>query len=135
MVPIEASSDADVPQVPYAPERLPLFKRQYANTIFTGEPWLPLRRRAKRLGVSSDARARVAALPTGSKAPDPACYGHTQFHLVPDRYHRDRLARRQQSDQVEVFLRANAIASLFAWTAAQASYQGPASKRTAHCRF
>ncbi|XP_051922833.1 39S ribosomal protein S30, mitochondrial [Hippocampus zosterae] len=95
LVPIEASYDADVPEVLYAPDRLPLFKRQYANTIFTG-----------------------------SKAPDPACYGHTQFHLVPDRYHRDRLARRQQSDQVEVFLRANAIASLFAWTAAQASYQG-----------
>ncbi|XP_019731755.1 large ribosomal subunit protein mL65 [Hippocampus comes] len=95
LVPIEASYDADVPEVPYAPDRLPLFRRQYANTIFTG-----------------------------SKAPDPACYGHTQFHLVPDRYHRDRLARRRQSDQVEVFLRANAIASLFAWTAAQASYQG-----------
>lgn len=61
---------------------------------------------------------------TGSKLPDPACYGHTQFHLVPDRYHRDKMANRQQSDQVEVFLRANGIASLFAWTGAQAMYQG-----------
>lgn len=61
---------------------------------------------------------------TGAKLPDPACYGHTQFHLVPDRYHRDRMARRQQSDQVEVFLRANGLASLFAWTGAQAMYQG-----------
>ncbi|XP_049619255.1 large ribosomal subunit protein mL65 [Syngnathus scovelli] len=95
LVPMEASYDADVPEVPYSPSCLPLFKRQYTNTIFTG-----------------------------SKVPDPACYGHTQFHLVPDRYHRDRMARRQQSDQVEVFLRAHAIASLFAWTAAQASYQG-----------
>lgn len=61
---------------------------------------------------------------TGSKLPDPACYGHTQFHLVPDRYHRDRMANLQQSDQVEAFLRANGIASLFAWTGAQAMYQG-----------
>ncbi|XP_054628344.1 39S ribosomal protein S30, mitochondrial [Dunckerocampus dactyliophorus] len=95
MVPMEDSYSADVPDVPYAPNLMPLFKRQYTNHIFTG-----------------------------SKLPDPACYGHTQFHLVPDRYHRDRMARRQQSDQVEVFLRANALASLFAWTAAQASYQG-----------
>lgn len=60
----------------------------------------------------------------GAKLPDPACYGHTQFHLVPDRYHRDRMIRQQQADQVEVFLRANALASLFAWTGAQAMYQG-----------
>lgn len=60
----------------------------------------------------------------GAKLPDPACYGHTQFHFVPDRYHRERMARRQESDQVEPFLRANAIASLFAWTGAQAVYQG-----------
>lgn len=60
----------------------------------------------------------------GAKLPDPACYGHTQFHLVPDRYHRDRLARQQHSDQLEPFLRANAAASLFAWTGAQAMYQG-----------
>ncbi|XP_057689043.1 39S ribosomal protein S30, mitochondrial [Corythoichthys intestinalis] len=95
VVPMEESHTADVPDVALSPSMLPLFKRQYTNTIFTG-----------------------------SKLPDPACYGHTQFHLVPDRYRRDRMARRQQSDQVEVFLRANAIASLFAWTAAQASYQG-----------
>lgn len=61
---------------------------------------------------------------TGAKLPDPACYGHTQFHLVPDLYHRDRMARQQKSDQVEVFLRANGLASLFAWTGAQAMYQG-----------
>lgn len=63
----------------------------------------------------------------GSKLPDPACYGHTQFHLVPDRYHRDRMALHQQSDQVELFLRANGLASLFAWTGAQAMYQGELS--------
>ncbi|XP_077456583.1 large ribosomal subunit protein mL65 [Stigmatopora argus] len=95
VVPMEASHGAEVPDLSYAPSLLPLFKRQYTNNIFTG-----------------------------SKLPDPARFGHTQFHLVPDRYHRDRMARRKQSDQVEVFLRANAIASLFAWTAAQASYQG-----------
>lgn len=60
----------------------------------------------------------------GAKVPDPACFGHTQFHLVPDRYRRDQMVRRQQSDQVEVFLRANGLASLFAWTGAQAMYQG-----------
>ncbi|XP_061836989.1 large ribosomal subunit protein mL65 [Nerophis lumbriciformis] len=95
MVPMEDSYSADVPDVPFAPNLMPMFKRQYTNHIFTG-----------------------------SKLPDPACFGHTQFHLVPDRYHRDRMARKQQSDQIEVFLRANALASLFAWTAAQASYQG-----------
>ncbi|XP_019954846.1 large ribosomal subunit protein mL65 [Paralichthys olivaceus] len=93
--PLEASYAAEVPEVTYAPNVMPLFRRQYDNNIFTG-----------------------------SKLPDPACYGHTQFHLVPDRYHRDRMARQQQSDQVEVFLRANALASLFAWTGAQAMYQG-----------
>ncbi|XP_038560411.1 39S ribosomal protein S30, mitochondrial [Micropterus salmoides] len=93
--PLEASYTAEVPEVKYAPNLMPLFRRQYDNNIFTG-----------------------------AKLPDPACYGHTQFHLVPDRYHRDRMARRQQSDQVEVFLRANGLASLFAWTGAQAMYQG-----------
>lgn len=92
---LEASYDAEVPEVTYAPNLMPLFRRQYTNNIFTG-----------------------------AKLPDPACYGHTQFHLVPDRYHRDRMARKQQSDQVEVFLRANGLASLFAWTGAQAMYQG-----------
>ncbi|KAA8592583.1 hypothetical protein FQN60_018038 [Etheostoma spectabile] len=92
---LEASYAAEVPEVTFAPNLMPLFRRQYDNNIFTG-----------------------------AKLPDPACYGHTQFHLVPDRYHRDRMARQQQSDQVEVFLRANGLASLFAWTGAQAMYQG-----------
>ncbi|XP_020499648.2 39S ribosomal protein S30, mitochondrial [Labrus bergylta] len=94
-VPLEASYTAEVPEITLAPNVMPLFRRQYDNNIFTG-----------------------------SKLPDPACYGHTQFHLVPDRYHRDRMARQKQSDQVEVFLRANGLASLFAWTGAQAMYQG-----------
>ncbi|XP_056274179.1 39S ribosomal protein S30, mitochondrial isoform X1 [Pseudoliparis swirei] len=93
--PLEASYDTEVPEITYAPNLMPMFKSQYDNNIFTG-----------------------------AKVPDPACYGHTQFHLVPDRYHRDRMARKQQSDQVEVFLRANGLASLFAWTGAQAMYQG-----------
>ncbi|KAK1892230.1 28S ribosomal protein S30 mitochondrial [Dissostichus eleginoides] len=86
---------AEVQEVTLSPSVMPLFRRQYDNNMFTG-----------------------------AKLPDPACYGHTQFHLVPDRYHRDRMARLQQSDQVEVFLRANALTSLFAWTGAQAMYQG-----------
>ncbi|KAG7489706.1 39S ribosomal S30, mitochondrial [Solea senegalensis] len=93
--PMEASYAAEVPEITLAPNLMPMFRRQYDNNIFTG-----------------------------AKLPDPACYGHTQFHLVPDQYQRDRMARRQQSDQVEVFLRANALASLFAWTGAQAMYQG-----------
>ncbi|XP_054895518.1 39S ribosomal protein S30, mitochondrial [Poeciliopsis prolifica] len=93
--PLEASYTAEVPEIHQTPNKMPLFRRQYDNIIFTG-----------------------------AKLPDPACYGHTQFHLVPDRYHRDRLAQQQQSDQVEPFLRANAAASLFAWTGAQAMYQG-----------
>lgn len=93
--PLEASYAAEVPEITLAPNVMPLFRRQYDNNIFTG-----------------------------SKLPDPACYGHTQFHLVPDRYHRDRMALHQQSDQVELFLRANGLASLFAWTGAQAMYQG-----------
>lgn len=93
--PLEASYAEEVPVITLAPNLMPMFRRQYANHIFTG-----------------------------AKLPDPACYGHTQFHLVPDRFHRDRLAHQQQSDQVEVFLRANGLASLFAWTGAQAMYQG-----------
>lgn len=93
--PLEESYAAEVPEVKLAPNLMPLFRRQYDNFIFTG-----------------------------AKLPDPACYGHTQFHLVPDKYHRQRIARQQQPDQVEVFLRANALASLFAWTGAQAMYQG-----------
>ncbi|KAG7221295.1 hypothetical protein INR49_017362 [Caranx melampygus] len=92
---LEASYAAEVPEITLRPDVMPLFRRQYDNNIFTG-----------------------------AKLPDPACYGHTQFHLVPDRYHRERMARQQQSDQVEVFLRANGLASLFAWTGAQALYQG-----------
>ncbi|XP_029961056.1 large ribosomal subunit protein mL65 [Salarias fasciatus] len=93
--PLESSYEAEVPEVNLRPDLMPLFRRQYDNHIFTG-----------------------------AKLPDPACYGHTQFHLVPDQFHRDRMARLQQSDQVEVFLRANGLASLFAWTGAQAMYQG-----------
>lgn len=93
--PMEAYYEAEIPEITCAPDMMPLFRRQYSNHIYTG-----------------------------SKLPDPACYGHTQFHLVPDRYHRDRMNKQQQSDQIEVFLRANAMASLFAWTGAQAMYQG-----------
>ncbi|XP_023261873.1 39S ribosomal protein S30, mitochondrial [Seriola lalandi dorsalis] len=93
--PLEASYAAEVPEITLCPNVMPLFRRQYDNNIFTG-----------------------------AKLPDPACYGHTQFHLVPDRFHRERMARQQMSDQVEVFLRANGLASLFAWTGAQALYQG-----------
>ncbi|XP_076006974.1 large ribosomal subunit protein mL65 [Genypterus blacodes] len=93
--PMEASYAAEVPEIKLAPNTLPLFRRQYENNMFTG-----------------------------AKFPDPAHYGHTQFHMVPDHYHRARMARRQQSDQIEVFLRANGLASLFAWTGAQAMYQG-----------
>ncbi|MGH0176411.1 UNVERIFIED_CONTAM: hypothetical protein FKN15_015078 [Acipenser sinensis] len=60
----------------------------------------------------------------GSKVTDPCSYGHTQFHLVHDRFKRDRLIKGNLADQIEVRLRANAIASLFAWTGAQAMYQG-----------
>uniref|UniRef100_A0A3P8WVG7 Mitochondrial ribosomal protein S30 n=1 Tax=Cynoglossus semilaevis TaxID=244447 RepID=A0A3P8WVG7_CYNSE len=92
---MEAFYDAEVPEITVSPDKMPLFKRQYDNHIFTG-----------------------------AKLPDPARYGHTQFHLVPDQYHRDQMAKRGHSDHVEVFLRANAMASLFAWTGAQAMYQG-----------
>lgn len=60
----------------------------------------------------------------GAKLQDPCCYGHTQFHMVPDRFRRDKLIKKNLSEHIEVFLRANAIASLFAWTGAQAMYQG-----------
>lgn len=94
-IPIDAANTAEVPEIKFAPDLLPLFRRQYDNNIFTG-----------------------------AKVPDPACYGHTQFHLVPDRYRRDKMIKRNLEDQIEVFLRANSIASLFAWTGAQAMYQG-----------
>ncbi|XP_062873898.1 39S ribosomal protein S30, mitochondrial [Trichomycterus rosablanca] len=94
-VPLEAEITAEVPVIKFAPDLLPLFRRQYDNNIFTG-----------------------------AKLQDPCCYGHTQFHVVPDRFRRDKLNKKNLTDQVEVFLRANAIASLFAWTGAQAMYQG-----------
>lgn len=34
--PLEASYTAEVPEVPYAPNLMPLFRRQYENNIFTG---------------------------------------------------------------------------------------------------
>lgn len=61
---------------------------------------------------------------TGSKVADPCCYGHTQFHLIPDKLKRQRFIIANLEDQIEVVYRANGIASLFAWTAAQAMYQG-----------
>lgn len=61
---------------------------------------------------------------TGSKVADPCCYGHTQFHLIPDKLNRQRFKVANLEDQIEVVYRANGIASLFAWTAAQAMYQG-----------
>ncbi|XP_063817899.1 large ribosomal subunit protein mL65 [Pseudophryne corroboree] len=94
-VPLDAAVPEEVPVIPYEPNKLPLFKKQYANNVFIG-----------------------------AKVDDPCCYGHTQFHLVPDRYKRERLQKMNIGDHVEVFLRANAIASLFAWTGAQAMYQG-----------
>ncbi|KAF4074466.1 hypothetical protein AMELA_G00239580 [Ameiurus melas] len=94
-VPLKTEVAAEVPVMQLAPERLPLFRRQYDNNISTG-----------------------------AKLQDPCCYGHTQFHMVPDRFRRDKLIKKNLSDHIEVFLRANAIASLFAWTGAQAMYQG-----------
>lgn len=94
-VPLDYSVPLEIPVMKCKPDKLPLFKRQYENNIFIG-----------------------------SKTADPCCYGHTQFHLLPDRLHRERLLKRNQPEQVEVVFRANAIASLFAWTGAQAMYQG-----------
>ncbi|XP_069820835.1 large ribosomal subunit protein mL65 [Dendropsophus ebraccatus] len=94
-VPLDFVVPEEVPVVPYEPSRLPLFQKQYENNIFIG-----------------------------SKLDDPCSFGHTQFHLVPDKYKRERLQKLNREDHIEVFLRANAIASLFAWTGAQAMYQG-----------
>ncbi|KAI4901692.1 hypothetical protein NFI96_029235 [Prochilodus magdalenae] len=94
-VPLEAEISAEVPAVQLEPDRLPLFRRQYDNNICIG-----------------------------AKLEDPYSYGHTQFHIVPDKFHRDRLIKKSLSEHIEVFLRANAIASLYAWTGAQAMYQG-----------
>ncbi|CAB1319532.1 unnamed protein product, partial [Coregonus sp. 'balchen'] len=80
--------------------------------------------RGHRGGRVEPIRFQIDDKPHRAKLPDPGCYGHTQFHLVPDRYRRDKMAKRNQTDQIEVNLRANGIASLFAWTGAQAMYQG-----------
>ncbi|CAL8248135.1 unnamed protein product [Merluccius merluccius] len=93
--PMESSYGLEVPEIKISPDMMPLFRRQYDNNIFTG-----------------------------AKLPDPASYGHTQFHVVQDLCHRDRLTKRNQADQVEVLLRAHGISSLFCWTGAQAMYQG-----------
>ncbi|XP_075711021.1 large ribosomal subunit protein mL65 [Rhinoderma darwinii] len=95
IVPLDFVVPEEIPVVPYEPSRLPLFQRQYENNIFIG-----------------------------SKLDDPCGFGHTQFHLVPDKFKRERLQKLNKGDHIEVFLRANAIASLFAWTGAQAMYQG-----------
>ncbi|XP_028917278.1 39S ribosomal protein S30, mitochondrial [Ornithorhynchus anatinus] len=85
----------EIPVINCSPNKLPMFKRQYENKIFIG-----------------------------TKLADPCCYGHTQFHLLPDNMERSRLVKENRADQIEVGFRANAIASLFAWTGAQAMYQG-----------
>ncbi|KAG8520659.1 28S ribosomal protein S30, mitochondrial [Galemys pyrenaicus] len=94
-VPLDYAVPIEIPVMNCKPDKLPLFKRQYENTIFIG-----------------------------SKTADPYCYGHTQFHLLSDKYKRERLLKQNCADQIEVVFRANAIASLFAWTGAQAMYQG-----------
>ncbi|MEE6458179.1 hypothetical protein FKM82_000198 [Ascaphus truei] len=94
-VPLDYTVPEEVPVITYEPSRLPLFRRQYDNNIFIG-----------------------------TKIEDPCNFGHTQFHLVPDKFKRERLIKANLADQIEVRLRANAIASLFAWTGAQAMYQG-----------
>ncbi|XP_042546547.1 39S ribosomal protein S30, mitochondrial [Dipodomys spectabilis] len=94
-VPLDYSIPVEIPVMNCKPDKLPLFKRQYENDIFIG-----------------------------SKIADPYCYGHTQFHLLPDKLKRERLLKLNRADQIETVCRANAIASLFAWTGAQAMYQG-----------
>ncbi|XP_051980255.1 39S ribosomal protein S30, mitochondrial-like [Xyrauchen texanus] len=84
-VPLKADISAEVPVIHSAPDLLPLFRRQYDNNIFIG-----------------------------AKLEDPCCYGHTQFHMVPDRFRRDKMSKKVLSDQIEVSLRANGIASLYA---------------------
>nr|XP_032806408.1 39S ribosomal protein S30, mitochondrial [Petromyzon marinus] len=96
-IPIDSdlSIDGEVPSYTNDPCHLPLFRRQYENKIFTG-----------------------------AKINDPYRYGHTQFHVTADKLNPKKLAEKGIADQVEVRLRAHAIASLFAWTGAQAMYQG-----------
>lgn len=36
-IPLEASNTADVPEVKFAPDLLPMFRQQYDNNIFTGK--------------------------------------------------------------------------------------------------
>ncbi|XP_042309198.1 39S ribosomal protein S30, mitochondrial [Sceloporus undulatus] len=94
-MPLDYVAPGEIPVINVLPDKLPLFKRQYYNKIFIG-----------------------------SQIADPCTYGHTQFHLIPDRLKRTRLIAQNCADQIEVPFRANAIASLFAWTGAQAMYQG-----------
>ncbi|XP_053158584.1 39S ribosomal protein S30, mitochondrial [Hemicordylus capensis] len=94
-VPLDYIAPGDIPVLNVLPDKLPLFKRQYDNKIFIG-----------------------------SKVADPCTYGHTQFHIIPDKLKRERLLKRNLHDQIEVPFRANGITSLFAWTGAQAMYQG-----------
>ncbi|XP_053313925.1 39S ribosomal protein S30, mitochondrial [Spea bombifrons] len=94
-VPLEHVVAEEVPVITFEPSRLPLFKRQYDNKVFIG-----------------------------SLTEDPCKFGHTQIHLVPDKFKRERFERKNLAEQIEVFLRSNGIASLFAWTGAQAMYQG-----------
>ncbi|XP_030048077.1 large ribosomal subunit protein mL65 [Microcaecilia unicolor] len=94
-VPLESSVPGEVPVMNHSPDKMPLFKRQYENKIFIG-----------------------------TKTHDPYCYGHTQFHLMCEKQKRERLLKANLADQIEIRYRANAIASLFAWTGAQAMYQG-----------
>ncbi|XP_061473522.1 large ribosomal subunit protein mL65 [Rhineura floridana] len=94
-VPLDYVAPGDIPVINVLPDKLPLFKRQYYNKIFIG-----------------------------SKVADRCTYGHTQFHLIPKRLKRERLIKLNLFDQIEVPSRTNAIASLFAWTGAQAMYQG-----------
>ncbi|XP_039606435.1 39S ribosomal protein S30, mitochondrial [Polypterus senegalus] len=97
--PLESHASDEVPVITLGPDRLPLFTRQYDNRIFTG-----------------------------SKVMDPCCYGHTQFHITGGRFKRSEFKQANAEDQIEVHLRANAISSLFAWTGAQAMFQGFWSK-------
>ncbi|KAM8960127.1 large ribosomal subunit protein mL65 [Pelodytes ibericus] len=94
-LPLDYVVPEEVPVINYEPSRLPLFKRQYENKVFIG-----------------------------SQVEDPCKFGHTQIHVVPDQFKRERFEKNNLADQIEVHLRSNAIASLFAWTGAQAMYQG-----------
>ncbi|XP_019387577.1 PREDICTED: 28S ribosomal protein S30, mitochondrial [Crocodylus porosus] len=94
-VPLDDLVAEEIPVINHTPDKLPMFKRQYENKVFIG-----------------------------SKVADPCRYGHTQFHLIPERLKRKKLIQKNLAHHIEVVYRANGIASLFAWTAAQAMYQG-----------